>query len=40
MKTRIVLAISALILIAGLSAPASAKPACAVTFPITLGVGY
>ena len=41
MKTRIVLAIAALTLIAGVtSAPASAKPTCAVTLPIMLGVGY
>ena len=41
MKTRIVLSITALILIAGLSAaPANAKPIRAVVFPIVLGVGY
>lgn len=41
MKTRIVLAIAVLILNASLlSAPASAKPGCAATFPIVLGVGY
>jgi hypothetical protein len=40
MRTRIVLAITALILTGLLSAPANAKPACAVSFPIMLGVGY
>jgi hypothetical protein len=41
MKTRFVLALTALILIASLSsAPAYAKPTCAHAFPIMLGVGY
>lgn len=40
MKTRIVLTIAVLMLNAGLLSPASAKPGCAVAFPIVLGVGY
>jgi hypothetical protein len=41
MNKRIVLTLTTLILIAGLSAaPASAKPQCAMAFPIVLGVGY
>jgi hypothetical protein len=41
MKTRIILSITTLILVAGLlAAPANAKPACGITFPIMLGVGY
>ncbi len=41
MKKHIVLTLTTLILIAGLSAaPASARPGCAVAFPIVLGVGY
>lgn len=41
MKKHVILTITALIVIAGLSAaPASAKPTCALAFPVMLGVGY